>query len=142
MKKNKSLFGKFYSPYMAGDKVSMDAWYEDYKMDPTKTVTIGGMVYSKVIFRCEFYGTHGTKEYTFIVLVDVFTPIKTGDTLVDEHGNEFVVEGFEMIRYNPIPEWYPRIVPMRIAGTTYDIGERLAKKVFSTGIDYTIVTKG
>lgn len=131
--KQPSLFGKFYSPYMAEGKTSMNDWYEAYKTDPNKTVSIGGTVYSKVIYRCEFYGTSGTQEHTFIVLIDAVTPIKTGDTLVDEKGNEFAVEGFEMLHFNSIPEWFPKIMPMRIKGNVYDIGEYLASPLAMPG---------
>ena len=51
MKNNKkSLFGKFYSPYMTEEKINLDAWYDDYKNDPTKTLLIDNRNYNKIIY--------------------------------------------------------------------------------------------
>lgn len=124
-KKHKSVFGEFYSPYMTNEKTNMDSWYEDYKNDPDKLITINGLQYSKIIFRCQFYRE---EDYSLNVLIDPPETLEPKDILVDENGNEFVIKGFEMIRFSTIPEWYPRITPMLITGQTYDIGNYLAKK--------------
>lgn len=124
--KHKSIFGNFYSPYMTEEKTNMDSWYyEGYKNDPDKRIVIGEKVFSKIIFRCEFYRG---EPYSLEVFIDPPEPLRIGDVLVDEKGNEYTLKSVEMIRFTTIPEWYPRIAPLVISGTTYDIGEYLAKR--------------
>ena len=126
MKNNKkSLFGNLYSPYMTAEKTNMDSWYEDYKNDSEKTISIDGSVYSKIIYRCEFYNK---SPHSLIVFIDPFENLHLKDILIDEKGNEYTIKGFEMIRFTKVPEWYPRITPIQITGTTYNIGNYLTKK--------------
>ena len=126
MKSNKkSVFGNFYSPYMTEEKTNMDSWYEDYKTDPDKTLSIDGALYSKIIYRCEFYNKN---PYSLIVFIDSIENLYLEDILIDEKGNEYTIKGFEMIRFTTVPEWYPRTVPIQITGTTYNIGNYLTKK--------------
>ena len=126
MKNNKkSSFGNFFSPYMTEEKINMDSWYEDYKKDPDKTLTIDGCIYSKIIYGCEFYNK---TLYSLIVLIDSIENLHLEDILIDEKGNEYTIKGFEMYSFTQIPEWYPRTTPILITGTTYDIGYYLAKK--------------
>ena len=124
-KKEKTSFGNFFSPYMTTEKTNMDSWYEDYKIDPDKTVIINGYVHQKIIHRCEFYVG---EPCLMIVSIDPIDNLQLEDILIDENGNESVIKGFEMIHFTKIPEWYPRIRPILIQGTTYNIGQYLAKK--------------
>ena len=121
----KSLFGNFYSPYMTEEKTNMDSWYEDYKNDSEKTISINGCIYSKIIYRHEFYSKY---PCSLIVLIDPIEKLNVDNVLIDENGNEYTIKGFEMIRFTEIPEWYPRIRPIHIIGATYHIGNYLAKK--------------
>lgn len=120
----KSFFGNFYSPYMTEEKTNMDSWYEDYKTDPDKTLSIDGALYSKIIYRCKFYNKN---PYSLIVFIDSIENLYLEDILIDEKGNEYIIKGFEMIRFTKVPEWYPRIAPIQITGTTYNIGNYLTK---------------
>ncbi len=126
MKNNeKSWVGNFYSPYMTKEKTDMDSWYKDYKKDPDKTISIDDCIYNKIIYRCEFYNK---TPHSLIVFIDPIEKLHLEDVLIDENGNEYIIKGFEMIRFTQIPEWYPRAAPMHIIGTTYNIGNYLAKK--------------
>lgn len=126
MKKNKKTrFGNFFSPYMTEEKTNMDAWYDDYKNDPEKTLIIDNCLYNKIIYRCEYYGK---TPYSLIVFIDSIENLRLEDVLIDEKGNEYIIKGFEMISFTKIPEWYPRTTPMRIVGSTYNIGNYLVKK--------------
>lgn len=125
-KKEKTSFGKIFSPYMTTEKTNMDSWYEDYKNDPDKTVIINGCVYHKIIFRCEFYICEPCSMIVFINSID---NLRLEDILKDENKNEYVIKGFEMYSFGQIPEWYPRATPMLIQGSTYNIGQYLTKRL-------------
>ncbi len=125
----KTSFGNFFSPYMTDEKTDIDSWYEEYKNDPDKTITIDGCIYYKIIYRCEFYHK---EPYSLIVFIDSIEGLQLNDILVDENNHEYTIKGFEMISFTKIPEWYPRTVPMLITGTTYNIGNYLTKKTINT----------
>lgn len=127
MKRNeKASFGKSFSPYMTEEKIDINSWYEEFKNDPDKTTILNGCVYNKIIFRCEFYIAEPCSMIVFIDSPDI---LRLEDILMDENGNEYVIKGFEMFRFSQIPEWYPRITPMLIQGSTYNIGRYLTKKL-------------
>lgn len=124
--KKKETFKNAYSPYMENDMETMDDWYERYLEDENRKVVINNKCFSRIMHRCEF---HVKKEFCFLVAIEPQVKLFKGDVLVDECGNEFTIDGFEMIRFaGNIPEWYSKIVTMSIVGKRYDIGEYLAKK--------------
>ena len=123
--KEKKVFGKFYSPYQKNESETMDDWYEEYLKDEKRIMELNGRMFCKIIHRSEFYSKSGC------CLLVVFEPSETvciGDILVDEEGHEFMVNSFEMMRFAGSNKWYLKVVPALIIGTSYDIGEYLAKK--------------
>ena len=124
----KTSFGNFFSPYMTDGKTDVDLWYEEYKNDPDKTITIDGCIYHKIIYKCEFYRK---EPYSLIVFIDSIEGLQLNDVLVDENNHEYTIKGFEMLRFTKIPEWYPRTSPMLITGSTYNIGNYLTKKTIN-----------
>lgn len=124
--KKKELFKNFYSPYTEDDMETMDDWYERYLEDENRKILVNNKYFSKIIYRCEF---HIKKDFCLLVAIEPQDKLYKGDVLIDECGNEFTIDGFEMIRFSGnIPEWYSKIVPVSIVGKSYDIGEYLAKK--------------
>ena len=123
--KEKKVLGKFYSPYQKNETETMDDWYESYLKDEKRVMELDDWVFCKIIHRSEFYLKSGC------CLLVVFEPSETvcvGDILVDEEGHEFTVKSFEMMRFAGNNKWYLKAVPALIIGTSYDIGEYLAKK--------------
>lgn len=110
---------------MADEAINIDSWYEAYKKDPNSAFFKDDRLYSKIIFRCEFYRR---EAYSLMVFIEPIEKLSLEDVLNDEKGNEYIVTGFEMLRFAHVPEWYPRISPMIITGNTYDIGNYLSKK--------------
>lgn len=125
--KRGSIFGKFHSPYMSNESISLDDCYQAYKQDPDRIVEIDGQVYSKIISYCRFYGYD---DVSFHIVWKSPVEIRLHDVLIDEHSNEYKVRHFEMIRFASaeIPEWYLNAIPMVITGNCEEIGNYLAKK--------------
>ena len=123
----KSLFGKFHSPYAPGSQITIDDCYFAYLQDPCKQTVIEGLVYTKIISYCRFYGY---EDYSYHIIWEPLIGLRRNDVLVDENGNEFVVRSFEMLRFlgGDIPEWYFKAPPMVITGNTCELGNYLAKK--------------
>ena len=123
----KSLFGKFHSPYAKDGQSTIDDYYLAYLQDPCKQTVIDGLVYTKIISSCRFYGY---EDYSYHIIWEPLTELRCNDVLVDENGNEFVVRSFEMITFCfvDIPEWYFKAPPMVITGKSCELGNYLAKK--------------
>ena len=123
----KSLFGKFHSPYAKDGQSTIDDYYLAYLQDPCKQTAIDGLVYTKIISSCRFYGY---EDYSYHIIWEPLTELRCNDVLVDENGNEFVVRSLEMIHFGcEIPEWYLKALPIVITGENSEIGSYLAKKV-------------
>ena len=123
----KTLFGKFHSPYMKNDQITIDDCYHAYKQDPLGKIEIDNHVYSKIISHCRFYGY---EDYSYHIIWEPHTEIHRNDVLIDENGNEFIVRSFEMITFCfvEVPEWYFKAVPIIITGSNCELGNYLAKK--------------
>ena len=120
------LFGKVNSPYMESDQSTVADCYRIYKQDPLRTVETNGRVYSKIISHCRFYGY---EDYSYHIIWEPLTEIRSNDILIDENGNEFTVRSLEMIHFGgEIPEWYFKALPVVITGDSCELGSYLAKK--------------
>jgi len=127
-KNQKTTLGNFYSPYDNDKEDTMTDWYEAYQSDPDKFLVINGRSYSKIIHRCEFY-IYDTP--TLLVSFESAEGLCVGDVLIDEHGREFVIKAFEMIRFaGNVPAWYLKVSNIAIQGKDYSIGEYLSKKSY------------
>ena len=125
-KSQKTTFGNFYSPYDNDMEDTMTDWYEAYQSDLDKFLVISGRSYFKIIHRCEFY-IYNTP--TLLVSFESTEELRIGDILIDEHGREFVIKAFEMIRFaENVPEWYLKVSNIAIQGKDYSIGKYLSKK--------------
>jgi len=123
--KEKKVLGKFYSPYQKNETETMDDWYEEYLKDEKRVVSFENRMFCKIIHRSEFYLKTGC---CLLVVFEPREPVCVGDILVDEEGHEFTVKSFEMMRFAGNNRWHLNAVPILIIGTSYDIGEYLAKK--------------
>ena len=125
-KKQKKIFGEFYSPYATENKKNMTEWYEANLLDSEKYLVIDDRVYSKIIYSCEFYVYDPP---ALLVAVDSMDKLRIGDILEDEQGREFTIKAFEMFHFvGEIPEWDLRVSHIVIQGKDYSIGEFLRKK--------------
>lgn len=124
--KTEQVYGNRYSPYESKKSCDMTAWYKLYKLDPQRHLLKDGLKFSRIIDRCEFYQF---PEPAFVVFMELSELLKIGDTLTDEHGNEFAVDSFFHMQFSEIPDWYPSVFPMVITGDSYEIGEYLAKQI-------------
>ena len=126
MKKRKTLFGKFCSPYAVTTEDTMTDWYDAYQSDLEKHWVSKGKTYSKIIYSCEFYA-YDTP--TLLVSFEPVDELRVGDVLIEEHDHEFVIKAFEMIRFaGDVPKWYLKVSNIAIQGKDYSIGEYLSKK--------------
>ncbi len=123
--KIEQVYGNRYSPYENEKSRDMTAWYKLYKLDPHRHLLKDGVNFKRIIDRCEYYLY---PEPAFLVFMELSELLKLGDTLTDEHGNEFMVDNFVHMQFPEIPEWYPAVFPMVITGDSYEIGEYLAKQ--------------
>lgn len=123
-KKKKSMFGNFFSAYELGEKKSLDELYEIYKNDTLKKMYKDGRNYTKIVLGSEFYYS---QNYSMIVWVDPPEPWRLQEKLVDETGREFTIEAFEMMRCSA-REWAAVLLPVRIIGENYEIGNYLGRK--------------
>ncbi len=118
--------GNMYTPYKKNDEDTMDDYYKEYLQDNERYIDIGGERYSKIIYRAEFYHKEG---YWFLVTYETLEPIREGDVLIDESGNEFVFKATESIRFRgDIPDWHFKISTVLVQAKSYDIGCYLRKK--------------
>ena len=123
--KSESMYGNRYSPYESQKSRDMSSWCSLYKLDPQRHLLKDGLKFSRIIDRCECYLY---PEPAFVVFIELSELLKIGDTLTDEHGNEFAVDSFVHMQFSEIPDWYPSVFPMVITGERYEIGEYLAKQ--------------
>ena len=124
-KKNRKSFGNFYSPY-SNNGSEMSAWFNSYISDPDRFIEIDNQIFSKIIFKCEFYIYD---DCTLLVLFEPREELKIEDVLVDEFGNEFKIKAFEMFRWaGTVPEWAYKVHSIAISGNDYIIGNYLSKK--------------
>jgi len=124
-----SVIGKMYSPYQKFDSDTMVDYYNLYLKDEERYIEKDEELFSKIIYRCEFYHKEG---YWFLITFEALKSLKKGDILIDELGNEFFVDSFEMIRFSgEIPEWYFKTVSVLVKANNYDIGSYLHKKDIS-----------
>ena len=121
--KSESMYGNRYSPYESQKSRDMSSWCSLYKLDPRRHLLKDGLKFSRIIDRCEYYLY---PEPAFVVFIELSELLKIGDTLTDEHGNEFAVDSFVHMQFSEIPDWYPTVFPMVITGNSYEIGEYLA----------------
>ena len=125
--KSESMYGNRYSPYASKKSRDMSSWCSLYKLDPQRHLIKDGLRFSRIIDRCEYYLY---PEPAFVVFMELSELLKIGDTLTDEHGNEFAVDSFVHMQFSEIPDWYPSVFPMVITGDSYEIGEYLAKRSY------------
>lgn len=122
--KKKITLGNFYSPYSeSGDDMSV--CFKQYMIDSDKFMEYENKLFSKIIYRCEFYIYD---DCTFLVSFEPRESLKIGDILVDEFGNNFTIRAFEMFRWvEDIPEWANKILSIAVTGQNYTIGNYIAK---------------
>ena len=130
-KTKKYLTGNHYSPYESDKNRNMNEWYTAYLSDSKRMYKQDGLTYTKIIYRFDFYQN---SEYEKIVFIETPEPIKIGNILSDEQNREFVVSGFDMhIRFiDNIPEWFLKVIPIRVIGKTNFIGDYLTLKQNTT----------
>ena len=95
------------SPYEQDEKKSIEVFYEEYITDPKGIIEADGLIYYKIIQLIQIQA----KKTLSIVALDKKMSLRLGDILIDEKGNLFTVDGFEMIQFNSdtFPEWYLKI---------------------------------
>ena len=125
--KSESIYGNRYSPYESKKSRDMSSWCSLYKRDPQRHFLKDGLKFSRIIDRYEYYLY---PEPAFVVFMELRELLKIGDTLTDEHGNEFAVDSFVHMQFSEIPDWYPSVFPLVITGNSYEIGEYLAKRSY------------
>ena len=128
MKKSKPKKPKFeiiYEPYRFADNDTFDDMLKRYINDDNMSFQ-KELVYYRAfqIIRTTFKG------HRLIVALRNQIALKIGDTVIDDHENEYVVKGFEMMRLvsGTFPEWYKIISFVVLQGTTENVGEYFAKQ--------------
>ena len=129
--KSERMYGNRYSPYESQKSRDMNSWCSLYKLDPQRHLLKDGLKFSRIIDRCEYYLY---PEPACVVFMELIELLKIGDTLTDEHGNQFAVDSFVHMQFSEIPDWYPTVFPMVITGDSYEIGEYLAKQHSSVAL--------
>lgn len=122
----KVVLGKLCSFYDNGNGGTISDWYRAYRSDTQNRLWKNGLLYTKIIARCEM--TIGTAEKV-LVFIDFPEGLKVGDVLLDENDNEYLLEGFEMIRLAvDVPDWYGKVAGVSLHGRNAAIGNYLTKK--------------
>ena len=125
MKHRKST-KNLYSPYRKNKEETMEVWYERYLSDESRYLNLNGHIYSKIIERNEFHANPG---FSLLVVFEPLENIEIGNTVIDEEGREFIIERFDVTRFEwGISEWAYKLVSACIVGESYDIGEYLRIK--------------
>ena len=130
MKKSKNSeikagFSRFKSPYNKQSDDINDI-YEKYKNDPKRIKIIDGEKYYKIMesFCLNLRG----RKPILIVAVDKNISLKIDDTVIDNYGHKFKVEGSSFIRFfDRPPEWYlNKVIFLDLSGG-FRIGEYIRK---------------
>ena len=104
----------------------MDTWYARYLADPIGSICRNGRTYYRII---HFWHFTLRSDNEMIVIIDSKVFDRIGDLLLDEHGNEYRVEGVEMLSFRrPIPEWDSTTSSVLLSGDPFLLGEYLARK--------------
>ena len=128
MKKSKPQKPKFeiiYEPYRFADNDTFDDMLKRYINDDNMSFQ------KELVYYRAFQIIRTTiKGHRLIVALRNQIALKIGDTVIDDHENEYVVKGFEMIRLvsGTFPEWYKIISFVVLQGTTENVGEYFAKQ--------------
>lgn len=124
--KKKSSFIILYDPYSQKINDTFDEKLKRYIEDNGKTITIENTTYNKA-FEIIQLGNNKT-----IAALNNQMNLKINDTIIDNHGNEYIVDGFEMIRLlsETFPEWYKILSYVKIKGNFENIGEYFTKSIF------------
>lgn len=128
MKKSKPKKPKFeiiYEPYRFADNDTFDNMLKRYIYDDNMTFQ------KELVYYRAFQIIRTTiKGHRLIVALSNQIALELGDTVIDDHENEYVVKGFEMIRLvsGTFPEWYKTISFVVLQGTTENVGEYFAKQ--------------
>ena len=123
--KKKSSFIILYDPYSQKINDTFDEKLKRYIEDNGKTITIENTTYNKA-FEIIQLGNNKT-----IAALNNQMNLKINDTIINNHGNEYIVDGFEMIRLlsETFPEWYKILSYVKIKGTL-KISANILPKVF------------
>ncbi|MBQ2823354.1 MAG: hypothetical protein IJF18_02115 [Oscillospiraceae bacterium] len=121
----KELFEFLYAPYSETVHDDFALIYDRYKTDPKSTIEINGITFYHAlqIIRTNIRGR------ALIAALDNRLDLKINDILIDENGKEYIVKGFEMLRFQgDIPEWYSKISMVALIGDVDNVGCYFAKK--------------
>lgn len=122
----KETLRRLYSPYADNGAHTISEWIDAHKCDPSKTMEVDGVVFYKIICRCELYSG---KRYALLVFIETQENIHLNDILIDEDDREFIVNSFEMIHLSKdVFDEHPNLAPISITGKSYDIGNYLSLK--------------
>lgn len=122
----KVALGKLCSSYDNGNGGTISDWYRAYQSDTQNRLRKNGLLYAKIIAQCEM--TIGTAE-KLLVFINSPERLKVGDVLLDENDNEYLLEGFEMIRLAvDVPDWHGKVSGILLRVRNAAIGNYLAKK--------------
>lgn len=122
---SKLSFEILYDPYSNLTDDSTLQLFHNYLNDKNAIVKIQNRRYYHAL---QIFLVKTTKQVKVIAFLDNKLQLKTGDSVIDENDNIFIVKGFAMIRFNcDIPDWYKKASFVELSGNYYNIGHYFAK---------------
>lgn len=122
--KSKTAFKMIYSPYSQNTDEDISVLFDGYCKDKNAVVSIEDKIYYRAI---QIFSMAIRKE-ELIALLDINMKLSVGDTIIDDNGNEYAVNGFAMLSFRcAVPDWYTKVSFVELSGRHDDIGHYFAK---------------
>lgn len=124
-KLQKSIFEIIADPYGGESAECFDHIFTEWQNNADNTIKIGGITYYKAL---QIIRTAMHRKEELIMGLSNEMSLKIGDTIIDELGNKYLVNGFGMFRFKTnIPDWYSKISFVFVSGNHKNVGEYFAK---------------
>lgn len=116
-------FKLLYDPYPEADS-DMNHIYERYLQDENAVIRID----EKTYYRALQIFSYTIRESMILAVLDRRLDLKSGDTLVDDNGNKFIVKGCSFMSFHgEIPKWYFETPEVVLEGSEENIGHYFSK---------------